>query len=589
MRAARLGVALALALIVGCDDGSGPLSARPSATPEATLTSSPTPVPPITPTPTATEHRPTCCEGVNYCRGTGPGAGFFCSANETSYDAPYQCAEETSRCALPTATPTLTRTVATATITLMPTLTPTILTPTRTLTPAEFHATCCQSYSEDGGCYRPDSYDRFCDYPAQAEPFGAPYRCNAASHLCEIPPTARPCTTACDGECDTFQFDGFHSGHCVQTDETCVCVADTPTVTPTPTVTEEDCGCDTPTMTPTQSGVCGNGFTEGNEACDVADNYGGDGCAANCQLEDEVTLHLGGVPEHESFGLIQTGAFSIEFPLSGDLRMIVGRPSSGAHGVDHSFYGPTDLPIAIRLNGLAIEPSSIPGLACICVRGVELQSCGGRAPALGDSSNICNRDASGAIEPTVCSAEDSCRATFGPGIFAAGRAGCAGVDGAGYSITLDHSAGAEQVQIFDGVSGPAAVLDAYVALGIIAEGPCAIDVSAPGKGADGIPCTDDDPESSRGQPQVLRLTTSRAEARLRNANGIAGWTVEEGAQCGARPCVVSAEGALIDCDELRWEHSTHMCLALANPELDVPQVGDMVLTARLCGLDDPSR
>src|SRR5215470_129948 len=46
----------------------------------------------------------------------------------------------------------------------------------------------------------------------------------------------------------------------------------------------------TPTATPsTAAGVCGDGHVDAGEDCDDGNNFGGDGCAANCTSETSLT------------------------------------------------------------------------------------------------------------------------------------------------------------------------------------------------------------------------------------------------------------------------------------------------------------
>jgi cysteine-rich repeat protein len=337
-------------------------------------------------------------------------------------------------------------------------------------------------------------------------------------------------------------------------------------------------------------GICGDGVRQGSEQCDDGNNYGGDGCAANCTLESDLTLNLGSVETSKSNALVQSELFSIPLPITGSQVLTVGarrtRPVQGADGFTN--FAPGDLPFAavVAKNRGRLEPIAVPGLICACIRGVTLQACGGRPVSPADHSKICTLDVFENIDPSVCPANDACKPVFGPGVSLAGDLGCNGTRDLDYDFTLDSktaaatfSRGGSEVDL----GGTALSFDA---LGFIMDmGSCAPDTMNPSKGADGLPCTDDDDAGAQGQPQVLLLTTGTARASVLNANSQDGKNIDGDSQCGDAECVTSTAGTATTCDDILDGAPAGICMAGALASLGLPATGDIVVPIRYCAVE----
>jgi len=390
------------------------------------------------------------------------------------------------------------------------------------------------------------------------------------------------------------------------TPENTVPPTETPTTDPTaPTNTPTEVPVE-PTPTATSDGpidaVCGDEVTnaEAGEECDDGNNYGGDGCAANCTFEANITLDFGSGTTTQSSSTVQTGLFALVLNITGKQVITHGQArtqaSTGADGFTN--FKPGELPIASVINnnqedGIGfIDPIVVPGLVCACIRGIELQTCGGRPafPGNTDPNNgtICIDD------PAVCDGDPdgACIPAFGPGVSAAGRVGC--VDGLqgddyqfiSYKVAADSLTGDVTLTNEGDSSAQGAAYNlSFTAIGTIQDsGTCSIDESDPRKGPDGIPCTDDDPAESRGTPSVNLQTTGMATANVLNVNNQSGKNIEAGVNCGAAPCIVSSQGAAVTCENLAAGNTGGLCLASAFGALDQPTTGDIAVPAKFCAL-----
>jgi len=359
-------------------------------------------------------------------------------------------------------------------------------------------------------------------------------------------------------------------------------------------------GCSAPpTPTPILA-TCGDETLSGDEECDDGNNHGGDGCAANCTFESDITLDFGSSGTTQSESVLQTSFFALVLNITGKQVITRGQPraqaSLGADGFTH--FNPGEMPIATsidknREDGVGfIEPITVPGLVCACIRGIELRSCGGRPvlPGNTDPNNgiICNDD------PSACDAspDGPCGSAFGPGVSAAGRVGCVdGLQGGdydfiSYKVAADSLTGDVTLTPAGDASTPGAMYNlSFTAIGTIQDsGTCSIDPSDPRKGPDGIPCTDDDPSQSRGTPSVSLQTTGTATANVLNVNNQTGKNIEAGVSCGAAPCIVSSQGTAVSCENLFAGNTGGLCLASAVATLDQPTTGDIAAPTRYCAL-----
>ena len=358
---------------------------------------------------------------------------------------------------------------------------------------------------------------------------------------------------------------------------------DTPTVTPsptdtgtptqTPTVTETPTVTQTPTITNTPGPqICGNGVVEGDEECDDGgiciggDNagtacvsqsdcigngvclggakigaacasdadcpgsecvrcrtFGGDGCAANCTLETQVTGLLGPGTQAQLFNETFT-VNPLTLNITGWQIFTIGKPKNG------------ELPIVVRAEDAALDRISVSVLACACVRTVAAKTCGGTL-----------FESDGQTLATDCTLVDNCSSLgkppcaflHGPGNAISGTIACAaGFGPVNMNWTQDAGGtpppspgtpppGASPPVINLSGTGPAGsgLFLTTVRIGNV-SGACPITpvpTPTPGGtptpfpyGPDGLFCTDDDPEEFRGSPNSIPLMTGLVEVRVLN-------------------------------------------------------------------------
>ncbi|MBI3783214.1 MAG: hypothetical protein HY270_07420 [Deltaproteobacteria bacterium] len=105
-----------------------------------------------------------------------------------------------------------------------------------------------------------------------------------------------------------------------------------------------------------------------------------------------------------------------------------------------------------------------------------------------------------------------------------------------------------------------------------------------GKGFDGLPCTDDDPDSSKGVPQNAPTTTGIASTNIIDAaagtTGTLGHLVGLGTCNGNVNCLTSRKGKEFDCTALMAANPsvTGATLVSAFNQLDPAQLGDDAIT-----------
>src|SRR3990172_495695 len=100
--------------------------------------------------------------------------------------------------------------------------------------------------------------------------------------------------------------------------------------------------------------LCGNGHVEDGETCDDGNNFGGDGCAANCTDEDERTFVPG--PGSQAVGQLQNAG--IPFDITGQFTVTTGQPRDetvlDADG--NQVTAPGEVPVTVPADQVAIEP-----------------------------------------------------------------------------------------------------------------------------------------------------------------------------------------------------------------------------------------
>jgi len=290
--------------------------------------------------------------------------------------------------------------------------------------------------------------------------------------------------------------------------------------------------------------------------------FGGDGCAANCTLEESIRFPLApGVVEGSAIRIATSGALVhgdstvIPLPFAGTQTFLAGKPRSGR------------VSVAQRPEGTVLGRVTVSTFACACIRSVVFKTCGGTVmESDGATASLdCTTDAS------VCAGGKPCTSVAGPDNSGEGTLACDRLEGINVAVTQDADRGAGSpappvLTVLPGSGGPGSALIPSAAAIATIVGPCS--GSGDAYGADGEFCTDDDPPSARGTPMIQVLTTGRASATLLNANGIGDNDIGP----------LEAVGVSLNCGELVSRVISGAALAGASTSLDQPLVGDVAAT-----------
>lgn len=296
---------------------------------------------------------------------------------------------------------------------------------------------------------------------------------------------------------------------------------------------------------------------------------GGNGCAANCTAELDVPINLvaGAIQEGTMIAQGTSGAvihgdiLTIPLPISGTETLTIGKPRNGT------------IPAVVKARSVFFPPIPVNTLACACVRGIPRKTCGGTLfGADGTPSHDCTPEFTAG--DSVCAATSPCTFVHGGGNALSGIVGCEGLENVDYDLTQDGGGvtGTPSALslVLGGSGGPgSALFFSTTAIGV-AVGLC--DGSDPiVYGADGQFCTADDPQSTRGTPSTLPLTTGTATGSFSNANLTPDDTIGP----------LSVSGIPLDCDALQSGHSPTGALAGVSLSLGQPTIGDIVVTTLL--------
>jgi hypothetical protein len=357
-------------------------------------------------------------------------------------------------------------------------------------------------------------------------------------------------------------------------------------------------GCSSNDDCPSSSCVHCKTFDKTTGGADQCSTYSTScGCAANCTAEKAVNIPL--VPGDNGDGTTIVPGTSglivdspsiivgIPFPPGVTRQLIIGK-----EGADGNIPGVLKQ-AANKTAGIDV----LNGQACICLRPIELRTCGG---TLWEKSGLPSTNCSEGYTAgdSVCPAEKPCTFAYGPGNAGAGEVGCNGLDGVNVTTTQD-SGGSNGGP--DGTAGPvittrsdtggagSAVLGVTTELGFTLN-PCT--GTLPDYGDDHMFCTDDDPKAGRSAlPQVL--TTGMASATVENADlvdpscnneQITFCTSDDQCPAGVQ-CLpndigpYSAQGVPLSCSGLMSDppNVSGSTLAGAFPDLNAPTIMDIVV------------
>ncbi len=255
---------------------------------------------------------------------------------------------------------------------------------------------------------------------------------------------------------------------------------------------EADCGAG-------EQGVCNEGIKIGtacNSDADCPDSkcihckpFGGDGCAANCTLETDITYDLvpgvtrvckGGAnngngctatadcppssppqtpaPSCSNFQLCLGGTNdsqpctknadcpggscqqAVKPGTSGsqvhDGLLQLALPLSGTQTVTVGKLRNGQIPSIIKANAVKLPAIGVGALACACVRAIAAKSCGGTVFEIDGSATADCTDGYSA-GASVCDGKKPCTFVHGPGNASSGLIGCNGLEGINLSFTQD--------------------------------------------------------------------------------------------------------------------------------------------------------
>ncbi|MBI1815459.1 MAG: hypothetical protein HYR72_10805 [Deltaproteobacteria bacterium] len=349
---------------------------------------------------------------------------------------------------------------------------------------------------------------------------------------------------------------------------------------------------------------CGNGVVEDGEECDDGNLFGGDDCASNCtnEIQAPFVLDTSGNPPR-SRAIVQTATFVFSLNFSGSQLSRIGKP--GPDGI---------IPVALRVDEVLFNPIRVPGIACICSRAIEFDDFGPGNAGVGQIG--CGADGLSGVNVDVDI--DHHIGVVGENGFT--EADCVAAGG----VVEDGSPNHPHAGVCNGAvhttrsgAGPAgsAVVTLSTSFDVIDDdGSCRIETATkvceggsntgmlcaatpdvcvggkcvPAKGADGIPCNDDDPLAVRGAAQLVFNTTGTVRAAVRNANNVPSANIAESESCGEHPCLTSATGLPFDCDKLVGTGTGGGIVVSAFPALDAALPGDTVNTVIIAEQSAPT-
>ena len=325
---------------------------------------------------------------------------------------------------------------------------------------------------------------------------------------------------------------------------------------------DSDCGADQP-------GVCDGGFKLGSacrtdancpgSTCVRCKTFGGDGCAANCTFETSLVFDMvPGVVEGLNIKPGTSGAklygdviVELPLPLSGEQTLTFGKERNG------------QITAIIKAASVQLPKIPVSSIACACVRGLAVKTCGGTL--FTEDGALAPNCSDGIPLPQVCPTDRPCAYVNGPGNSAAGVIGCNGLEPVNSSMTQDCNAEEGGVafppEIALSGSGPAGSVMLLNTLQIGTQtGACTASF-----------CTDEDPVSTRGNPTSFPFTSGAATALVLNISNI------EGENLGPH----TANGAPFSCAALTASPPsvTGANLAGSYTSCDSATVGDVIITA----------
>jgi hypothetical protein len=260
-------------------------------------------------------------------------------------------------------------------------------------------------------------------------------------------------------------------------------------------------------------GGCLGGANDGKPCTDKAQCPGGK-CIS--QVLDQTTTGA----------FIHDGVLDLALPIAGQQSLTIGGMRDGM------------ITGVIKAGSSTLSPIKVGSLACACTRSVADKTCGGTT-LNDDGSTATNCTPNFTAGESLCAGKKPCSFVHGPGNAATAVIGCNGLTGINLLFTQDAGMKPGEtappaptpqpnskppVITLSGNGGPgSAILLNTSALGLTANGPSlankCVDTSKPPHpdfGPDGLFCTDDDPQSTRGMPNTLPQVTGTATGEIFN-------------------------------------------------------------------------
>jgi len=297
--------------------------------------------------------------------------------------------------------------------------------------------------------------------------------------------------------------------------------------------------------------------------CVRCKTFGGDTCAANCTFETSITFTLvpgalvgPAVKPGTSGAKIYNDLLELPLPLSGQETLTIGKERNG------------QIPGVIKSASVQLPKIPVSTLACACIRGLSVKTCGGTL--FTEAGELAGNCSDNIPAPVACPANRPCAYVNGPGNAAAGVIGCSGLEPANVATVHDCNGEAgeppfpPQIELSGtGPAGSAIVLNSLQISQV--TGQCRADF-----------CTDQDPLSTRGDPITLPYSTGTSTGKALNVSDIQGASIPpEG--------VIAISGAPFSCANLTAVPPTVSGANLAGvfTSCDAATIGDFVATNNL--------
>ena len=357
--------------------------------------------------------------------------------------------------------------------------------------------------------------------------------------------------------------------------------------------------------------ICGDSVVDEGEDCDDGNNFGGDGCAANCMNETRrLAVFAAGTAS-----TVQTASFPVQVNLSGSQVFTTGsaRDETVTGPGGQVITRPGEIPVVVRVEDVVFDPASVIGITCACIRVLEVPEFGQGIAATG----VIGCGANGLTDVNVRVVQDHNTTpgdpgNSGPALGLPDDPECddtftlpdgitlptACVEGSGEhcseaNFPHDGVCNSPRVVEFSGGMAPrgSGLMTYQLAIGLLQDaGQCRQDppnCAIPDYGPDCMACTDDDLDL--GVPLILPATTGFAEAVMFDANNTPGAAIAETPPdgpsfCLTGDCIVSASGSPLDCDALAADPTGGLpgsALAIIFPAIDSRQIGDNVTSVAI--------